>query len=66
MANFIELNSIEKLEKLFEDSKGRIWAGTENAGLNIYDKKTGKFYRLIHRVSEASGCDPPPAASHLH
>src|SRR5215218_8995252 len=25
---------------LFEDSKGRIWAGTENAGLNVYDKKT--------------------------
>jgi signal transduction histidine kinase/CheY-like chemotaxis protein/ligand-binding sensor domain-containing protein/AraC-like DNA-binding protein len=35
--------------KLFEDSKGRIWAGTENAGLNIYDKTSGKFYRIAHR-----------------
>ena len=34
--------------KLFEDSKGRIWAGTENAGLNIYDKQSGKFYRIAH------------------
>lgn len=34
--------------KLFEDSKGRIWAGTENAGLNIYDKQSGKFYRIAY------------------
>ncbi|MFM6925641.1 MAG: ATP-binding protein [Ferruginibacter sp.] len=34
--------------KLFEDSKGRIWAGTENAGLNIYDKQSGKFYRITY------------------
>ncbi len=39
--------------KLFEDSKGRIWAGTENAGLNIYDKATGKFYRIAHRNADA-------------
>jgi len=37
--------------KLFEDSKGRIWAGTENAGLNIYDKQSGKFYRIMHSNS---------------
>ena len=37
--------------KLFEDSKGRIWAGTENAGLNIYDKQSGKFYRITHSNS---------------
>ena len=37
--------------KLFEDSKGRIWAGTENAGLNIYDKLSGKFYRIAHNNS---------------
>jgi signal transduction histidine kinase/DNA-binding response OmpR family regulator/ligand-binding sensor domain-containing protein len=45
--------SSNTIVKLFEDSKGRIWAGTENAGLNIYDKRTGKFYRLTHRVSDA-------------
>ncbi len=37
--------------KLFEDSKGRIWVGTENAGLNIYDKQSGKFYRIAHSNS---------------
>jgi len=40
--------------KLFEDSKGRIWAGTENAGLNIYDKQSGKFYRITHNISNAA------------
>ena len=40
--------------KLFEDSKGRIWAGTENAGLNIYDKQSGKFYRITHNISDAA------------
>ena len=34
--------------ELFEDSKGRIWAGTENAGLNVFDKTTGKFYRIVN------------------
>ena len=34
--------------ELFEDSKGRIWAGTENAGLNVFDKSTGKFYRIVN------------------
>ncbi|MEO8771032.1 MAG: ATP-binding protein [Ferruginibacter sp.] len=38
--------------KLFEDSKGRIWAGTENAGVNVYDKKSGKFYRFTSKVSD--------------
>ena len=37
--------------KLFEDSKGRIWACTENAGLNVYDKQSGKFYRIAHSNS---------------
>jgi signal transduction histidine kinase/DNA-binding response OmpR family regulator/ligand-binding sensor domain-containing protein len=40
--------------KLFEDSKGRIWAGTENAGLNIYDKQSGKFFRIMHSNSNAA------------
>jgi len=34
--------------ELFEDSKGRIWAGTENAGLNVFDKTTGKFFRIVN------------------
>lgn len=38
--------------KLFEDSKGRIWIGTENAGVNVYDKKSGKFFRISHRSTD--------------
>ena len=38
--------SYNTVVRLFEDSKGRIWAGTENSGLNIYDKKKGVFFRL--------------------
>jgi signal transduction histidine kinase/DNA-binding response OmpR family regulator/ligand-binding sensor domain-containing protein len=33
---------------LFEDSAGRIWAASENAGLSIYDKTTGRFHRIQH------------------
>lgn len=36
---------------LFEDSKGRLWAGTYSAGLNLYDKKTGGF-KNIHSIEE--------------
>ena len=31
---------------LSEDSKGRIWVGMEDNSLDVYDKKTGRFYRL--------------------
>lgn len=37
---------------LFEDSQGRIWAGTENAGVNVFDKRTGKFYRISNRPND--------------
>ncbi len=46
--------SSNTIVELFEDSKGRIWAGTEDAGLNIYDKKSGKFHRIVHRPSDPS------------
>jgi signal transduction histidine kinase/DNA-binding response OmpR family regulator/ligand-binding sensor domain-containing protein len=38
--------------ELMEDSKGRIWAGTDNAGVTIYDKKRGQFYRLMHNNTD--------------
>jgi signal transduction histidine kinase/DNA-binding response OmpR family regulator/ligand-binding sensor domain-containing protein len=44
--------SSNTIVKLFEDSKGRIWIGTENAGVNIYDKKSGKFFRITHNASD--------------
>jgi ligand-binding sensor domain-containing protein/signal transduction histidine kinase len=31
---------------VFEDSQGRIWIGTENEGLNLYDRDNGKFIRF--------------------
>lgn len=31
---------------LFEDSKGRLWAGTENDGLNLYDRASRRFFSL--------------------
>jgi signal transduction histidine kinase/ligand-binding sensor domain-containing protein len=30
---------------VFEDSNGRLWIGTENGGLNLYDRNKGKFIR---------------------
>ena len=50
------LNSLSSntITALFEDSKGRIWAGTENAGLNVYDKKSDQFYRIANRPDDAS------------
>jgi len=50
----VQTLSSNTIVKLFEDSKGRIWAGTEDAGVNVYDKKSGKFYRLLNTVSDAS------------
>ncbi len=47
--------SSNSINKLFEDSKGRIWVGTENEGLNIYDKKSGDFYRIISNNQHANG-----------
>ncbi len=46
--------SSNTIVKLFEDSKGRIWAGTENAGINIYDKKSGVFYRITHNQANSA------------
>jgi signal transduction histidine kinase/ligand-binding sensor domain-containing protein len=31
---------------VFEDSNGRLWVGTENGGLNEFDRNSGKFYRI--------------------
>ncbi|MCB9341331.1 MAG: response regulator [Lewinellaceae bacterium] len=31
---------------LFEDSKGRLWVGLQNKGVDVYDPGTGRFYHL--------------------
>lgn len=38
---------------LYEDSKGRIWIGSDH-GLNIFDKKTERFYRLYHDAKNSN------------
>ncbi|MCK5207443.1 MAG: histidine kinase, partial [Cyclobacteriaceae bacterium] len=42
-----DINSISSnnLRCIFEDTKGRIWIGTEDAGLNLYEKE--KFTRYL-------------------
>ncbi|MEZ4950462.1 MAG: two-component regulator propeller domain-containing protein [Saprospiraceae bacterium] len=39
---------------IYEDSKGHIWTASENAGLSIYDKKTGRFHRIQHNPNDPS------------
>src|SRR6187402_1747893 len=43
--------SSNAVSTLMEDSKGRLWIGTYDGGVNIYDKKTGRFLRIV----QASG-----------
>jgi signal transduction histidine kinase/DNA-binding response OmpR family regulator/streptogramin lyase len=40
---------------LFEDSKDRIWIGTEDNGINIFNKKTEQFNRILHHPGDSSG-----------
>ncbi len=47
--------SSNSINKLFEDSKGRIWVATENEGLNVYDKKSGDFFRISYNTKNANG-----------
>jgi ligand-binding sensor domain-containing protein len=48
-SNTLKSNTVTAL---FEDSKGRIWAGTESTGLNVYNKKTAQFYRINNRPDD--------------
>jgi signal transduction histidine kinase/ligand-binding sensor domain-containing protein/DNA-binding response OmpR family regulator len=38
--------SSNRIKCLFEDSKKRIWIGTQGSGLNYYSLKEDKFYRI--------------------
>lgn len=42
--------SSNTVSRLYEDSQGRIWVGTENQGLNIFNKEKGDFLRIIHQA----------------
>lgn len=51
-----EKNSISEdfVTTLFEDSKGLIWIGTYNNGLNVYDKKHQAFYNFTNKLGDES------------
>lgn len=40
---------------LFEDSKGRIWLSVDNKGLDIYEKKSGRFYHIPYDTNNPAG-----------
>lgn len=50
--NSISSNSISNL---LEDSKGRLWVGTYDGGVNVYNKKTGRFLRITQNPSDPAG-----------
>ncbi|WP_290791600.1 hybrid sensor histidine kinase/response regulator transcription factor [Flavihumibacter sp. UBA7668] len=37
---------------LYEDSKDRIWIGTEDNGINVFDKKKERFHRILHKPKD--------------
>lgn len=43
--------SSNSLSNLLEDSKGRLWISTYDGGVNVYNKKNGRFLR----ITQASG-----------
>lgn len=41
--------SSNTIPKLFEDSRGHIWVLSENNGLDVYHKASGRFYHIQHQ-----------------
>ena len=37
----------DAISTLFEDSKGRLWVGTFNSGMNLFDKETQSFQQVL-------------------
>jgi signal transduction histidine kinase/DNA-binding response OmpR family regulator/ligand-binding sensor domain-containing protein len=52
-----DINSISSntLSNLLEDRMGRLWIGTYDKGINVYDKKTGRMVRISHNPADSSG-----------
>lgn len=46
--------SSNAVNSLLEDRNGRLWIGTSDGGVNVYNKKTGRFLRIT-RASGLSG-----------
>lgn len=47
--------SSNAVSNLLEDSQGRIWIGTYDGGVNVYNKKTGRFLRIAKKSGDLSG-----------
>jgi signal transduction histidine kinase/DNA-binding response OmpR family regulator/ligand-binding sensor domain-containing protein len=47
--------SSNSVSNLLEDSRGRIWIGTYDGGVNVYNKKTGRFLRITQKQGNHSG-----------
>ena len=48
-----------KVQEIYEDSKGNLWIGTGGDGLHRMDKKTGKFVRLSNRNGDETALSAP-------
>lgn len=42
------------IQSIFEDSEGRLWIGTANYGLDMFDRETETFYHFIHDEHKAN------------
>ena len=38
----------DRINSLLSDSKGNLWIGTDDAGLDLFDTKTNSFVRFTH------------------
>ena len=47
--------SSNTVTSLLEDKIGRIWIGTADGGINVYNKKTGRFLRIGQKTGGRSG-----------
>lgn len=42
----------DRVWSIFEDQYGNLWVATESRGLNLFDRKTGKFTAFRHNASD--------------
>ncbi|WP_214227928.1 ATP-binding protein [Pedobacter sp. B4-66] len=47
--------SSNSISNLLEDRYGRLWVSTYDGGVNVYNKKTGRFLRITQKPDNPSG-----------